>query len=67
MIHDDLAHEIRNSIGGIKLALRHCNNDCPRVFHNIEVRQEIIHHVARMERALIVYETALKNGEVFST
>ena len=52
---DSLAHEIRNSIAGIKLALRRCDDECPKAFHNVTVRQKIVHNVNRMERALKVY------------
>lgn len=60
-----LAHEIRNSIGGMKLALRDCDEKCPKAFHNIEVRQTLVHNINRMERALTVYEThkKLRNSE----
>ena len=64
MTLDDLAHEVRNGLGGIKLAIRHCDKDCPNLFHKTEVRQTIVHNCNRIERALIVCEAALKNGEI---
>jgi nitrogen-specific signal transduction histidine kinase len=56
MTLDDLVHEIRNGLQGIKLATKHCEKNCPQVFHNVEVRIEIKHHANRIERALKVYE-----------
>jgi len=52
---DDLSHEIRNSTAGIRHALRHCKLDCPQSLGNLQVRQEIKHHVNRIERALNLY------------
>jgi len=58
---NELVHDIRNAIGGIKLALRHCKNDCPRPFHSVETKQLIKHHVSRIERALNLYVSSEKS------
>lgn len=55
MTLDDFAHDIRNGLQGIKLAVRHCERECPQLFHSVEVRQTIAHNVKRIERALKVY------------
>ena len=57
---DDLAHEIRNGLQGIKQATNYCKKNCPKTFHNVEVRAEITHHANRIERALKVYVAAEK-------
>ena len=62
---DDLAHDVRNGLAGIKMALRYCERECPRTFHRIEVRQEIKMHCSRIERAFKIYERAMRDGEVF--
>jgi nitrogen-specific signal transduction histidine kinase len=57
---DELAHEIRNGIQGIKQATNYCKKSCPQTFHSVEVRTEITHHANRIERALKVYESYKK-------
>lgn len=55
MTLDDLAHDIRNGLQGIKQATNYCKRDCPQTLHNVEVRTEIMQHANRIERALEVY------------
>ena len=60
MTLDDLAHEVRNGLQGIKQATNYCKSECPKTFHSVEVRTEIKHHANRIERALKVYEASQK-------
>jgi hypothetical protein len=64
MTVDDLAHDIRNGLLGVKDAVKRCKeHHCPLGMRNLEILQEVSHHCARIERALKVYVAHCGNTE----
>lgn len=55
-----LEDDVLGGVTGIRLAVRHCEKECPQAFHSVEVRQTIKQNVSRIERALNVYVQAEK-------
>lgn len=62
-----LEDDVLGGTTGVKQALLHCDKDCPKTFHNIEVRQTILHHLSRIERALKVYVSHQKSQSAESS
>ncbi len=61
MTLDDLAHDVRNGILGVKDAVKNCKeHSCPLGMRNLEIIQEVSHHCNRIERSLKVYVAASK-------